>query len=484
MSRDEHLVGLFHRQLAYRLVARQSVAAATAWFFLWGTAILVLRTTQGTSALMLLWGATGLPLALALAAWVALRRLPERSAVRAMLDSRGECGGLLMAGAECDLGDWEARPAAELPRPRWRGGKALGLLAVAGAYVALAFLLPARGLAPGEPRLDIDRPAERLADQVRVLKEEKVLDPQRAEDLKQKIDELRSQSTGKEPAKTWEALDHLKEVVKQAAKQAAESDAKQANQLEKLAAAAEAMQRAAPSLDQKQAAELMKELSAMAQQAAAESEAFRNELGKEAAEALKEGKLSPEQLKQLADAAKAGKESLAKSAKKLHEAKLIDADQLKACEGGKCDAEGLAKYLAKNGGKSGEPGEGSAKGKGREQEDRGKASLKEGLRRQEGNGGVGDDGPGETPLDFGDKSSASGAKFQEEALPPAELAALKASHLAGVGKAPPQRDPKAGPPQAGGLKGAAAGGGSANAAPVMPQHRGAVERYFERAPKK
>jgi hypothetical protein len=241
----------------------------------------------------------------------------------------------------------------------------------------------------------------------------------------------------------------------------------------------------------------MKELAAMAQKAADENEAFKEQLGAELNEAAREGKLSPEQMKKLAEAAKNSKESLAKSAKKLHDAKLIDPDQLKACEGGKCDADALAKYLAeksgkgngKNGdGKNGKNGDGKngkngdgAKGMGQQSADnRGKPSLKEGLRRQEGNGGVNDDGPGETPLDFGDRSTDAGAKFKEEALPPAELAALKESQLAGIGKAPPKVDPKAGPPKAGGLTGAATGGGSANTAPVLPQHRATVERYFDR----
>lgn len=464
MSHDEQLVGRFSRHLARWFVLRQSVAAVTAWAFLWGTAVLVLKVTYGTSVPTLLWGVVGLPVALGLAAWLALRGLPNRSAVRALLDSKGERGGLLMAGAECDLGEWEAEPTtAELPKLQWRGKRPLGFLALAGAYVALAFLLPARGLAVNGTPLDIDRPADRLAEQVRVLKDEKILDPERAENLKQKLGEVRAQAGGKDPAKTHEALDHLKDVVKQAARQAAEEKARQANQLGKVDAAAEALQKAGPMLSPQETADLLKELAALAEKAAAESDALQGELGADLAAALKEGKLSPEQLKQLAAAAKSGKDALAKSAKNLHNAKLIDADQLKACEGGKPDPDGLAKYLAKNAGKKG---------------------LKDGLREvQEGNGGVNDDGPGDTPLNFGDRSTADGTKFKEEALPPSELAALKESQLTGVGKAAPKRDPNAAPPQAGGLTGAAAGGGSANAAPVLPQHRGAVGRYFDRPEK-
>jgi hypothetical protein len=460
MSHDEQIVARFYRHLVRWFVLRQSVAAVTAWAFLWGTAILVLRATQGTSVPTLLWGAVGLPIALGLAAWVAIRKLPDRSAVRALLDAKGECGGLLMAGAECDLGAWEAKPSAtELPRLTWRGQRALGYLAASVAYVALAFLLPASGLADSEQSLDVTRPTNRLAEQVRVLQEEKILPAERAENLKQKIDDLRSQSTGKNPAKTLEALDHLNDTVRQAGQKAAEEKARQASQLGKVEAGAEALEKTAPALDPKDAAELMKELAAMAQKAASDNDAFASELAKELAEAMKEGKLSPEQLKKLAEAAKNAKNGIAKTGKNLHNAKLIDADQLKQCEGGQCDSEGLAKFLAKNGGKK---------------------SLKEGLREQEGNGGVSEDEAGNTSLTFGDRSSDEGAKFKEEALPPSELSALKESQLAGVGKAPPKRDPNVPPPKAGSLTVAATGGGSANTAPVLPQHRAATDRYFDR----
>src|SRR5262245_44527318 len=106
MPEHEQLVGRFYRQLAGWCALRPAVAAVTAFAFLGGTAVLVLRATQGTPAAPLLWAAAGVPVAAALGAWLALRRLPDRAAVRALLDREGDCGGLLMAGAERDLGRW------------------------------------------------------------------------------------------------------------------------------------------------------------------------------------------------------------------------------------------------------------------------------------------------------------------------------------------------------------------------------------------
>jgi hypothetical protein len=96
-----------------------------------------------------------------------------------------------------------------------------------------------------------------------------------------------------------------------------------------------------------------------------------------------------------------------------------------------------------------------------------------------GRGGV-NEGPGAAQLQFGEKSSEEGFKFREEALPPSDLAALKESQSAGVSTTAPQKDKSGGTPQAGALAGAAAGGGSANAAGVLPQHRAAVGKYFDR----
>src|SRR5262245_29161580 len=133
MPEHEQLVGRFYRQLAGWCALRRAVAAVTAFAFLWGTAVLVLRATQGTAAAPLLWAGVGVPIAAALGAWAALRRLPDRAAVRALLDREGDCGGLLMAGAERDVGRWGVAVAGQ-PRVHWAGGRSLGLRAVgAGA---------------------------------------------------------------------------------------------------------------------------------------------------------------------------------------------------------------------------------------------------------------------------------------------------------------------------------------------------------------
>ncbi|MBN9524393.1 hypothetical protein J0H58_38745 [bacterium] len=458
MTDHDRLTGQFRRRVAGLLALKNVVAAATVWLFLWGTAVLLLRATQGTPNPWLAWGVVGVLAAAGVGVWAARRRLPDPAAVRAFLDRQAGCGGLLMAEAECDLGRWRV-PAVAVPSVRWDAGRPLGLLAVALAYLALAFLLPADSATlAGTTPLDVRGETDRLAEQVRVLKEEKVIDPDRADTLRQKLGEVHAQAAAKEPAKTLEALDHLHDVVRQAARQSAEASARQTTKLDQVQTAADAVQTAAAKLDDKAMAALMAELSALAQKAAAEADRFKEELDPDLTAALDGGTLSKDQLPKLASAARGGKASIRKSAQKLYDSRLIDADQLKACEGGQCDGKGLADFLAKNGGK---------------------ASLKEGLAEGAGRGGV-TEGPGAAALQFGDRTSEEGAKFREEALPPAQRSALKDSQTSGVSKAVPTRDPAAGPPGSGALAGAAAGGGSATAAPVLPQHKAAVGRYFDR----
>ena len=104
----------FRRHLATLFVLKYTLPLATFWGFVWGTAVLVLRAAAGVERKPLLWGLLGLAGCVA-AAWVlARRRMPPATALRALLDEQSGCGGLLMAGAEQELGGWQAR------LPIWR----------------------------------------------------------------------------------------------------------------------------------------------------------------------------------------------------------------------------------------------------------------------------------------------------------------------------------------------------------------------------
>src|SRR6266446_3723618 len=98
---ERTIIGV-RRRLAVLLVLKQAVAFLTAWAFLWGTVVLVLRAALAVGPLHLLWGLAALPALLGLAAAIALRRLPPSLAVRALVDRASGSGGLLLAAEEQD----------------------------------------------------------------------------------------------------------------------------------------------------------------------------------------------------------------------------------------------------------------------------------------------------------------------------------------------------------------------------------------------
>src|SRR5262249_33304136 len=156
---------------------------------------------------------------------LARHQTPSRAAVRALLDRHNALGGILMAGAELPLGRWDetlAEPA--LPHIRWRGAKTLTLLAAATAYLLLGFLLPQQFILPAADHpLDIHGGVVRLPGQIEVLKEENLLEPARAEDLQKRLTQLSEEASGREPAKTLEALDRVADTTSKKAKEAAEA---------------------------------------------------------------------------------------------------------------------------------------------------------------------------------------------------------------------------------------------------------------------
>ena len=181
MTPQDQAIRRFRANFAALLFVRHALHFLAAFAFVYGTAVLVLRAAGGVARLPLLWGLAGVPVVLVPALILARRRRPAAAVVRALLDQRGGCGGLLMAGAERPLGGWEgALPPVAPPRLAWRGGRAGGLFLAGAGFVVACFLLPDRLTNPDGPGLDVSREANRIARQIEVLKEETILDPVRA----------------------------------------------------------------------------------------------------------------------------------------------------------------------------------------------------------------------------------------------------------------------------------------------------------------
>jgi hypothetical protein len=435
MHSQDNAIQRCRRRLALLLVLKYALPLATVWGFVWGTAVLALRAAAGMERKPLLWGLAGLAACLAAAIALSRRRMPSATAIRALLDEQSGCGGLLMAGAEQELGGWRQKmPPLRLPRIQWDGRRAAMLLAIAAGFVLLAFLAP-QGLADltATSPLEIDREFARLIAQIALLKGESILTPERADKLKDKLAELREHSSGKDPARTLEALDHLRTLAGETARAAAEDHTRRSERFGEAEALAEMLRLGADMLSPRLKREMTAQLTGLLDKSGLD------------VKQLAEG-IDPEALKKLTEALRSGKIDLASQVEKMHKAGLIDAELLSKCRrAGECDSETLRAFLQKN---------------------KGKISR----------------GPGEAPLTWSKPGSEDGYKFKEEVLPPGAIAALKSSPLNVPGERVGRtvHHKAGGPASSGALNEATAGGGSANTEIILPRHRAAVERYFER----
>jgi hypothetical protein len=369
-----------------------------------------------------------------------------------------------MASEEVNLGSWQQ----QLPSPsnltlKWHGGRSFSLFTIAVMFVAISFIIPQRyvNITAARP-LNISEDVEKLQQQIDTLEEENIISEEVAQEFEQKLEQLRDTTSGYDPVKTWEALDHLQESIKKQADQFTASSLSQTESLAQTQTLAQGLSENATELDSNLLSEAMSELSAMVQSCAAQNELFKNNLGADCFNACKQGALSAEQLKELLKALKENKANISNCLARLCKAELVDLDTLKLCEKlGTCNSQGLIAFLNENADRMGVCDA---------------VSL---YCQYPGRGGI-SRGRGDAPMTWTDGSTEEGATFKEQVLPPASLAALKESMMLGVSVGAPSVEknlPSSGP---GVLNSATAGSGEAFKHTILPRHKGAVKRYFER----
>ncbi|HEX7010441.1 MAG TPA: hypothetical protein VF184_10690 [Phycisphaeraceae bacterium] len=458
----ERTVRSFVSRVGWVLFLRWGLLLTAGWCFLWGTAVLALRVVTDLPWPVLLWGAAGLAPAVAGAGFWAWRCRPTQAAARALLDRTSRAGGLLMAQEEADLRRWRQRiPPLRAPAVRWQGQRQVALTLLAALFLLGSFLVPADFAHQAQSRpLNIDGPTQQLAEQINLLEEERILDDQQAQDLRQDLERLAQQATAEDPVKTWEALDHLADKLQNTASQTAERTLRQTEQATQSQTLAEALAGENGLLGEEALTTAMAELAAQVQQAMAENEALSESLGEGLREALQAGELSPQQLAALAQAMAGQKLAMEQMMARLADARLIDEQLLAMCKQlGQSDSEELRKLLA---------------------ECQGDKEALLALCRRPGRGGV-SRGRGDAEMIWKTQaSSEEGVSFKEQVLPAASLEALRESRMVGVSQGTPQVDEAAGPSAGGALQGAAASGGSAVSHRVLPRHRATVQRYFDR----
>ena len=453
----EKSIDRFIRRVVLLTAIRRSLISLAIFGFTLGLIVLSMKAASNREPGRLVWLLLGIIPCVLISIILALRRRPQRAAVRAMLDLRNGCGGLLMARERLPLGEWEKKLSrVSEPRLRLRASRPTTMAAASVLFLAGAFFIPLRPLiVTADSPLDIARETQELASDIELLKKEEIVKSDEAASLEEKLDSAVSEAKGEDPVKTWEALDHLQAEVSKLAQESADKMARENERLGQAQALSEALSSDGSTLDSKLMSEAMKELQSRMQTAAGDSESGKS-LPSELKDGLKSGSLSREQMKQLSQSLKQMQGGISKKLGELRDARMIDTSTLKQCENaGKCDGAGLAQFLKENAGKM----------------------LVGEMMDSWGKGGI-NRGRADAPMTWTDPSTEKGAKFKEQVLP-SSLAGLKDSQLVGRSTGAPDRS-NAGAQQTGALRGATAGGGSAVTQTILPRHRATVNRYFER----
>ena len=438
---------------------RGAVRWATAWFFLWGVVILAARFAGAGEADWLVPGLLGaIPLA-AIAAALEWQRQPAFTALRAEYDRLNACGGVMMSEEAGDMSAWRSRIHGPTPpRLKWRSAPSLGSFGLAASFVAVALLLPERlTLATENGRLEVGQLVEELQAEVEALEEEQILEENKANELQEQLARLGEQSSGLDPNRTWEALDHIKEGNADLGRQAAEEALAKLTALNQSEALATALQAATEAgLGEATATRAAQDLAAMLKAAKLEEGLIDIELPADLLSDL-DG-LDRESMEKLLRSIQFNKNRLGQLTGKLAKLRLIDAKLLAACKkAGECpNVDALTAFLCESGGE---------------------CDSFSSLAASYCRGGI-NRGRGDAPMTWTDPSAEAGAKFQEEVLPPS--AQWSDAQLVGVTRSAPDLSGDDLIVEHGALAGARAHGGSAHSQTVLPRHQTTVRRFFAR----
>jgi hypothetical protein len=450
----------FARDLQWLLALRLGVQLATVWFFVWGVAVLALRSLGWQKSCWLATGLLGILPIILFSLIYSPRLLPEFARLRASYDRLNACGGMVMAEESAEMSAWldQLPPTADL-QIRWRNGRAMLLLLISTLFILVALLLPERLTHFSIHRsLEVGQVVQQLQVEIKTLALEKIVDDKKAAEWQKQLAQLQNDVSGFDPDKTWEALDHIKQADSDAAKQAVDEATTKTESLEKAETLAKAMEQAADNgMDPGTASQAAQDLATMLDAAKLEDGIINNKIPPELLTGL--NGLNKEQMQKLLQALQASQNSLKSMAGDLANLKLIDAASLAKMEAARqgYDAAALADYLA------------HCKG-GDEDE------LFSWLDSP-GKGGPGGGGPA-AEMTWKDGTSEKDLKFQAHALPPA--AKLADAQIVAVSKATPQLSGEDISEQPGELGDAAASGGSAHAQIILPEQRQAVQNFFKR----
>jgi len=446
------VVRLHHRLLVV-LATREALRWGAAWIAVWATATVLFRGLMWSDRAPLLWGALGLIGVVAVAIYRASRKVPNGTALLAAIDSHSRSGGILMTSGEQEIGLWQERISPiKLPQIRWNARREWRFLAAGLGFLIFAFAIPDRVISQDkEARLEIEEEVQQLTDSLQLLLEEEVVKESEAEELKQSLEEIQQEARGRDPEKTLEAIDHLNAMLSKSAANSANDILQQVQSAADVEAAAETLAGAQAEGNASAMGDAMKNLAQQMEHAAREGALLNwdstgtteNDTTEMMANALRDGSLTPDQMKDLMELLKKCKGCRGERLKRLSDRRLIDPEFLVQCERA-CNSACVGKR----------PGRG-------------------GISR----------GRGDTEMTWKQPSEMGDAQFKEKALPPGGMTTLKEAPLIGLSAADPTVKEPTESSTGDALKSARPGSGEAPTQRLLPQYKRTVQQYFERGGK-
>ncbi|MEM7680785.1 MAG: hypothetical protein AAF288_02415 [Planctomycetota bacterium] len=448
---------------------RVGVLWTIAYLLAWGVITLVVRGAIDADATWLWWGAAGVLPAWGWAGYWTRRQVPSKPTTMALLDRENQLGGMLMADSAVGREPWTERLGPiDCPRVTWQGKPGGFVLGLSLLFVLAAQWVPMPRASQASNALDVTRTLDWMQQQVEVLAQEQVWDNAEAEQTLAAMDRIHDQSDGDDPSKTWEALDHLAEQIDQASDEAVGLAQQRMEEAAGVEALSQALQEGLDSLAPDRLAEAMATLAELADAAAGEPSLDGMDLPHGLTEALEQAgqrqeaiTLTPQMLDQLGEAMAQRQSQLQELLEALDAAGLGDIDPDRGGDWEPIDPTDLLVWLE---------GEGQCDGPG---------LLTACRSLRAGRGGI-DDGPGHAEMIWKDPASREGVAFTPELLPQARLQDLLDARLLGTSRGAPEPIDGAQGSAGGALAETLTNGGSAAQKQVLPRHRGAVRRYFER----
>ena len=428
------------------------------WGFVCGGFVLLWRVLEHPLSELIPFVAAGMICIVVGVALFSLRKRPSIKSVAALMDARLKGGGLIMAAESGAAQGWAY--SVKTLSPRWRGRVPSLFFLAAFVFLGLAFIIPISDKIQQIDRpLEIQALVETLEERVELLEELGVIKEEQAKEWLELTDALEQQSSGKNPAATWEALDQLSKRIEETAAIEMQDRRWEVEKREELVAALKAAMQAydknkeAADAARKELSDALKKMAKTnpnLQQLLNELPSFR--MGAAVAASC----LTKEEVKMLAKRlSKMTKEDLERMQKMV---------QKGMCASGACNqagsAESLKKFLAEHPGCT-------------------NLALCAGMSVCPGGSGV-SRGPGVAPISWLGNTSEEGVSFKEEVLPSSRLTSFKNSELLGESFGAPEVDVTAKGSTGGSLKNVKKSDSSATVYAVLPRHRKSVKRFFKR----